>query len=159
MAHPKYLSLIALCLLSNAGCGSRLQPAGGTVSVDGIPLEQGVIMFYPTVSGRTAMGAIVSGSFSLSFEKQGDGLPVGEYKVTIVGEVWKETKGKTKAQELEEAMAKKSGAIDTSSAPAGEMVYVVPVIYGAIATTPLTQSVKFSSTPEKYVFNIVTKKK
>ncbi len=152
-------SLAAMLAFVCAGCGSNLQPAGGQVSVDGTPVKEGTIMFYPVGGGRPATGVIADGKFTLSFEKPGDGLPPGDYKVVIVADVWKEGKGKTKAQEIEEAQAKKSGAIEqTSLATTGELTHIVPPIYNDIKTTPLKQTVATSGAAENYVFDISTKK-
>lgn len=106
------------------------------------------------------MGVIIDGSFSMSFERPEDGLPPGEYKVVIVADTWKESKGKSKAQEIEEEQMKKSGAIEQISlANLGELTHVVPPIYNDLKTTPLTQTVKKSSVTESYVFDIPSKKK
>ena len=141
------------------GCGTNLQPAGGQVSVDGTPVKDGTIMFYPVAGGRPATGVIIEGDFKLSFENPGDGLPPGDYKVVIVADIWKEAKAKTKAQEIEEAQAKKSGAIEqTSTAAAGELIHVVPPIYNDIKTTPLTQKVAASGSAENYKFDLPSKK-
>ncbi len=76
----------------------------------------------------------------------------------IVADIWKESKTKTRAQEIEEAQAKKSGAIEqTISATAGELIHVVPPIYNDIKTTPLVQKVGGSGAVENYVYNIETK--
>jgi len=142
------------------GCGANLQPAGGKVSVDGVPVKEGTIMFCPAAGGRPAMGSIADGTFTLAFEREGDGLPPGEYKVAIVSDVWKAATGKTKAQEIEEAQMKKSGAIEQASlASSGELIHIVPPEYNDQKTTPLTQTVKKSKSPESYVFDIQTKKK
>lgn len=147
-------------LLTVAGCGTNLQPAGGKVSVDGEPVKDGTIMFCPSGGGRPATGTISNGSFALSFDKPGDGLPPGEYKVVIVADIWKESKGKSKAQEIEEAQMKKSGAIEqTSTASLGDLIHVVPPEYNDLKTTPLSQTVKSSGTAESYVFDISSKKK
>lgn len=153
-------SLIGLMLLmTSLGCGENLQPAGGKVAVDGTPVKEGTIMFYPVGGGRPATGVISEGQFQLSFENPGDGLPPGDYKVVIVADIWKEAKAKTKAQEIEEAQAKKSGAIEqTSSLAAGELIHVVPPIYNDIKTTPLVQKVAGTGAVENYVFDIETKK-
>jgi hypothetical protein len=152
--------LFVAMFLACMGCGgTKLQPAGGKVSVDGAPVKDGTIMFYPIAGGRPANGVIIDGSFSLSFEKPGDGLPPGEYKVVIVADIWKEAKAKSKAQEAEEAMMKKSGSVEqTSLLAAGELIHVVPPEYNDVKTTPLTQSVKLASGAESYVYDISSKK-
>jgi hypothetical protein len=118
-------------------------------------------MFCPTSGGRPANGTILQdGSFTLSYEKEGDGLPAGEYKVVIVADIWKEGKNRTKAQEAEAAMAKKSGAIDdlsTSSNAGGILIHVVPKKYNDVKTTPLRETVKVASGSQKFDINIKTR--
>jgi hypothetical protein len=61
-----------------AGCGSGQQKAqvSGTVTLDGVPVETGVIQFYPTSRGQTAGGGIEQGKYKLD-------ASVGEMTVTI----------------------------------------------------------------------------
>ncbi len=123
------VGLLLILLSVIAGCGTKLQKAGGTVKVAGSPVKEGNITFYPVAGGRPAMGSIVDGKFDLSFERPGDGLPPGDYKVVIVADIWKENKAAAKAKEIEEAMMKKSGAAEQSSnATLGELIHIVPEI-------------------------------
>jgi len=151
--------LVAASLVALAGCGSKLQKAGGKVLVDGVPVKEGTIMFYPTNKGRPATASIAGdGSFTLSFGQPDDGLPPGEYKVVIVADIWKESKVKTKAQLDDEAMMKKNGVVgETSLLARGELIHVVPPEYNTIESTPLTQTVVSSSDPPHYVFDIPSK--
>ena len=151
----------ATILITLVGCGPSLQPAGGKVLVDGVPVKDGTIMFYPTAGGRAATATIVEdGSFTLSFERPGDGLPAGDYKVVITADVWKKSEAKTKQQELEEAQMKKQGIDDPDSIMAGGILtHIVPPEYNDIKTTPLTQTVASSSEPQNYVFDIPSKNK
>ena len=146
---------LAACL----GCGSGLQPAGGKVLVGGTPVKGGSVMFYPASKGRPATARILEdGSFTLSYERPGDGLPVGEYKVVIVADVWKEGK-KTRQQEYDEANLKRQGIVDTSTLSGGTLIHVVPAEYNDISTTPLTQTVASSGSPQHFVYNIPSKGK
>lgn len=59
----------ALALLGlSAGCGGPPQATvSGTVTLDGKPVENGTISFYPTAnSGQTAGGGIENGQFTLT---------------------------------------------------------------------------------------------
>lgn len=151
--------MLAAILVAIVGCGTRLQPAGGKVLVDGNPVKEGTIMFYPTSKGRPATARIMEdGSFTLSFERPGDGLPVGEYRVVIVADIWKEGK-KSAAQAYDEANMKRQGIVDTSTLTGGILIHVVPPEYNDITTTPLTQTVTRSSEPQHFVFDIPSKKK
>jgi hypothetical protein len=151
--------LLAATLMACVGCGSNLQPAGGKVLVDGVPVNEGTIMFYPVTKGRPATARIMEGgSFTLSYERPGDGLPVGDYKVVIVADIWKAGK-KTKQQEYDEANLKRQGIVDTSTLTGGTLIHVVPPVYNDISTTPLTQTVASSSSPQQFVYDIPPKGK
>jgi hypothetical protein len=52
----------------------------GTVTVDGQPLEKGVITFYPNGPGTTVGGEINAGKFELAREQ---GATPGKYRVEI----------------------------------------------------------------------------
>ncbi|HTK74206.1 MAG TPA: hypothetical protein VL371_03050 [Gemmataceae bacterium] len=150
---------LAAALTVLAGCGSRLQPAGGKILVDGNPVKEGTVMFYPVKQGRPATARILEdGSFTLSFERPGDGLPPGEYRVVIVADIWKEGQ-KTAAQAYDEANLKRQGIQDTSTNAGGILIHVVPPEYNDIATTPLTQKVESSREPQQFVYDIQSKKK
>ena len=156
MAVPFSLALSVFALV---GCETKLQPAGGKVTVDGVPVREGSIMFYPTNKGRPATGSIVDdGSFILSSNRPGDGLPPGEYKVAIIADIFKEGK-KSKEQEYDEANMKRQGITDTSSLTGGYLIHIVPPEYNDIKTTPLTQTVSISSDPQHFVIDIPSKKK
>ncbi len=152
--------LLVVILAAAIGCGVKLQPAGGKVLVDGNPVKEGTIMFCPTQKGRPATARIMEdGSFTLSFERPGDGLPAGDYRVVIVADIWKEGK-KTKLQEYDEANMKRQGIVGEPSVLAsGTLIHVVPPEYNDIATTPLTQTVASSSAPQHFVFDISSKGK
>jgi len=157
----KFISvcLLAALLSALAGCGSRLQPAGGKILVDGTPVKEGTVMFCPVNKGRPATARIMEdGSFTLSFERPGDGLPPGEYRVVIIADIWKEGQ-KTAAQTYDEANLKRQGIQDTSTNAGGILIHVVPPEYNDIATTPLTQTVASSSEPQHFVYDIPSKKK
>jgi hypothetical protein len=75
---------VLLCSLS-AGCESRqdLAQVDGIVRVDGAPLVQGIVTFFPT-AGRSASGEIGSdGTFRLGTYGKSDGALVGLHRVTI----------------------------------------------------------------------------
>lgn len=79
----------ALAIAASAGCGDGPEDnlprraVYGTVSLDGKPLDQGVISFTPEAQGTnpvTGGGVISSGSFSIPQDR---GLTPGTYKVAI----------------------------------------------------------------------------
>src|SRR5262245_30485289 len=75
---------LALCA---TGCGAKMHPVHGTVTLDdGTPLNKGLLIFERVDGGPplTARGNIgPDGRYELSTEKQGDGVPPGRYKVAI----------------------------------------------------------------------------
>jgi len=149
MNHFRNL-LAVICLLLMVGCGGeKIQKAGGRVLVDGKPVTGGQIEFYPAEGGRSAVATILDdGSFVVSYRKPGDGLPVGDYKVTIVSDIFEP-----------KPAAKKSGEdISTDefglSMVDGRLIHVVPKIYNAYETTPLRQSVTKSSGAQSFTFDI-----
>ena len=153
--RPRVWVLICCGLACCTGCGPKLQKAGGIVKVDGKPLDQGTVGFYPVQPGRPSMAEIQpDGTFELSYLKPGDGLPPGDYKVTIVSDVWKVN---PRAKAMEDAQFKKMGMKDEMSMAAGELIHVVPVIYNTIETTPLKQTVSAESA--KFEFDIPSKKR
>ncbi len=153
------LGLCGFLLLVSTGCGTRLQSAGGKVLVNGVPVTEGTVMFYPIAKGRPATARIMEdGSFILSFEKPGDGLPPGDYKVVIVADVFRPGV-KSRQQEFDEANMRRQGITDTSSLTGGTLVHVVPPEYNDISTTPLTQTVTRSSGTQEFVYDIEVKKK
>lgn len=74
---------LAVVLASILGCssGENYQPMTGNVTVDGQPLEKGVITFYPNGPGTTVGGEIIEGQFKLAQEQ---GATPGKYRVEIV---------------------------------------------------------------------------
>jgi hypothetical protein len=77
----------ALVLLTAAGCGGGKYPVRGTVTLDdGTPLTKGMVVVERRDGGApvTARGEIKSdGSYELSTDKAGDGVPTGKYRVLI----------------------------------------------------------------------------
>ena len=81
---PRPATLIVLVL---AGCGGGMYPVRGTVTLeDGTALTRGLVVFERVAGGQpiTARGDVQSdGSYQLSTNKPGDGVPPGRYKVLV----------------------------------------------------------------------------
>jgi hypothetical protein len=88
------LASCALVMLLQVGCSKeRRVPAGGTVTLDGKPLEGGILFFNPDVSkGNTARVSCTSpvrdGKFQLRTDAikhadSGPGVPLGWYKAYL----------------------------------------------------------------------------
>lgn len=66
------------------GCGGKPSEVSGTVTLDGKPLERGLVGFTPLNGGMRASGPIESdGSYTLSTNRDA-GLEPGEYTVSVV---------------------------------------------------------------------------
>lgn len=74
---------VALAALS--GCGGVYDASvDGVVTLDSNPVPRGTVTFKPTGSGPAAYGQIQSdGSYSLRTGRE-EGLPPGDYQVTVV---------------------------------------------------------------------------
>jgi hypothetical protein len=95
---PKALlaSLLALCGLVLCGCGAEevrpdLQPARGTLTINGRPALGAMLVLHPAGaepfdSRGTRPRATVAGdgSFELTTYQTGDGAPVGDYDVAVL---------------------------------------------------------------------------
>ncbi len=86
-SHCSDRLLVAIVLaVALSGCGEvdelPRQEVSGTVTLDGKPLEQGVIQFQPTTPEQaTAAGATIeAGAYSIA---RSEGPVPGKYKVTI----------------------------------------------------------------------------
>ena len=141
---PFFLTFLLFC---NIGCGPTLQTAGGKVLVDGKAVTDGWLMFTPAGGGGRSATANIKpdGTFELSFEKEGDGLPPGEYKVTITADIF--------------TPAKKGAPDDDLSLFPGTLRHIVPPEYNELNTTPLKQTVAKSSGRQEFIFDIPSKGK
>jgi len=89
ISSPRWWAWVAAAgiAVTAAGCGPRMYPVRGTVTLeDGTPLAKGLVIFERFEGGRalTARGDIgPDGSYELSTEKPGDGVPPGKYRVSI----------------------------------------------------------------------------
>lgn len=78
---------ISLCLGSVfLGCSDQgMLPVEGTITLDGEPLAGAAISFVPAEGGRPSSGQTDDqGHFTLASYTANDGVPPGEYKVTVV---------------------------------------------------------------------------
>ena len=103
--RPTRFLLAPTLALAAIGCSHSRddlprEPVAGTVTMDGKPLAEGTIQFYPTGDpSKTALvgenAEIKEGNFSLPRE---DGLVPGTYKVSISHAELKEAKSKVKGK-------------------------------------------------------------
>jgi hypothetical protein len=88
LSGPGRVLLPALLLLPGAaGCGKGLYPVHGKVTFeDGKPFTNGMVVFESAEGPKpvTARGDLQSdGSYQLSTNKPGDGVPAGKYRVLV----------------------------------------------------------------------------
>jgi hypothetical protein len=78
------LLLLGMATALAVGCGGKPASVSGVVTLDGKPLERGIVGFTPVAGGMRAAGVIESdGGYSLSTNRDA-GLETGEYLVTVV---------------------------------------------------------------------------
>jgi hypothetical protein len=79
--------IVLVVTLTAAGCSGGKYPVRGTVTLDdGTPVAKGLVVFERTEGGKpiTARGEIKpDGSYELSTDKPGDGVPTGKYRVLV----------------------------------------------------------------------------
>ncbi len=107
MYIPRQARLLpALLCLSFASCGDDVGftlPVEGKVTLNGTPLKQGTVVFWPDESKGNKMAHTASsqigpdGTYAL-YTKGREGAPVGAYKVTVISEALGDSTdpGKTK---------------------------------------------------------------
>jgi len=83
-ARAVAVTAVALIILGGCGTGGPdLAPLSGTVSLDGRPLEQGLVQFVPeTGTGPAAVGSITGGRFVAETAGRSGARP-GRYRVRI----------------------------------------------------------------------------
>jgi hypothetical protein len=132
-------SLLCGCLLVLAGCGGGggpELPVSGVVTLDGNPVADATVRFYPdegtdpTSSGYAQTGT--DGKFVVTGGNDKKGLVAGKYKVTV-------TKGKAQTANSEEG----AGAV----IPEIEFKDDFPAIYSNPAKTVLAYSVTGDGKP------------
>src|SRR5262245_24500941 len=81
--------MLFVALAATAGCGGGRASVDGTVTLDNVPVDGGMIYFFPDV-GKADNGhaEIKDGKYSLA---SGQGPPPGNYRVEIV---WHKKTGK-----------------------------------------------------------------
>lgn len=86
-SRPLHWCAAGVCclILVIAGCGRGHGGAvSGRVTLDGKPLDTGTVTFHPTGGGPTAYGGIhPNGTYRVKTGTQ-QGLPPGEYRVTVL---------------------------------------------------------------------------
>ena len=134
-----FMVLIGIGL--TVGCGEKLEDRAkvtGKITIDGAPVANGQICFYPVDGGRPSSGKIVNGNYCLTTYEPGDGATIGEHVVTI--KVVKEVEttapsGVTGESSLVEQELHKSSV-------ALELLFLFPKVYADRKTSPIRRNVK-----------------
>ncbi len=156
MCRSASLILSASIVLMAAGCGSSgpaLYEAGGTVTVDGSPLEGATVTFVP--QGDKMLGGAgrtdAAGKFTLLASSGKPGISAGDYKVTVrkvEGEGFDGGPNATK-EEQEKAM------MDMMTGKTGPPKSLIPLSYADATKTPLSATV--TDDPEENNFTLDVK--
>jgi len=88
MTTKKTLLLSLALVILMAGCGERKMQLGGTVtfSDDSAPVTTGFVVFTAIGADFQSRGTIEEdGTYTLSSTGNNDGIPPGEYAVSLVG--------------------------------------------------------------------------
>ncbi|MEW4563537.1 carboxypeptidase-like regulatory domain-containing protein [Bremerella sp. JC770] len=138
LASALWLSL-SVCVVSVClGCsGNGMLPVEGTVTLDGTPLEGAAISFVPAEGGRPCSGQTdEQGHFTLASYTANDGVPPGEYKVTVVKLDARRQAQAAPVEEGTEPGEQVMGSIEQATR------FLTPKRYASPATTDLRVEVK-----------------
>ncbi|MDB5343611.1 MAG: hypothetical protein JWP89_1988 [Schlesneria sp.] len=131
-------SLMVLFALGCGGSGdikpiANLVPCSGTITLDGVPLKQGIVSFAPTTpsAGQPATGPIKDGKFTVATTASAPGIVAGQYKVSV--------------QSFEQAKTGSTNPSDMTKKP----VSLVPEKYLDIKQSGLEVEVKKGMPPVK----------
>ena len=124
------------------GCSKnpKCYPVIGKVTFDGTVIETGSVTFFPETGGRPAMAEIQpDGTYQLSSYKAGDGIPAGNYKVTIESVEYppEET---APPKSMEEELAMEDAPIVKADRKPPK--WFVPEEYSSTASSPLRATVE-----------------
>ncbi|MBA2114676.1 carboxypeptidase-like regulatory domain-containing protein [Bremerella alba] len=132
--NPALMLSIIFCLGTVLlGCsGSAMLPVEGTVMLDGEPLSGAAISFVPAEGGRPSSGHTDDqGHFTLASFTANDGVPPGEYKVTVVKLDARRQAQAAPAEEGSEEGEQLMGNIEQA------VKFLTPMKYSSPATTDL----------------------
>lgn len=122
--YPK-ISLLLLCVFLigvQAGCNNNVQVSGKISFDDGTPIPGANVIFISGITqGKGTTNA--EGIYTLSFEKENDGIPPGSYQVLIAGAFFKPDNVVIREHEKD---------LDTGMRP------MIDITYAETETSPLT---------------------
>jgi hypothetical protein len=156
----RFTPLMFVALVSLAGCGPRLVPVSGTVTMDNKPVAGATVIFTSEDGKYTSNGLTdESGNFSLK-SPAGEGAYPGNYKVTVTKYPKIETDMSPASKEYAKQMTKEAEVGKAAGAPkipkgskmppmpmpgastmASGAKSELPAVYATIEKTPLTAKV------------------
>lgn len=143
--------LLLMAVLPGCSDGPELIPVSGKVTVDGKPLAEGTVKFIPAQGGRSARSSITeNGTYQLSSFKKGDGVPPGDYIVTIEAMKDLNEGKKAKSQELDPELTKYDFGGNIADVAESKIVYLVPEEYAFKERTPLKATVDAATTTHDF---------
>lgn len=96
-----FYAVLPLTMLILSACGGGpddlpddLVPVTGTIKLDGEPVPQATVVFKPQEGTKHSASAVTDekGVYELVYSSQNNGIPPGEYTVTVnYGEFWEPT--------------------------------------------------------------------
>ena len=75
--------ILLLCLCFLPGCSENRQLGGKITFSDGQPVKHGTVLF--NAPNMVARGEIIDGYYTMGTLKARDGLPPGDYQVSVTG--------------------------------------------------------------------------
>jgi hypothetical protein len=143
-ASFKPVITIVFCMALMSGCGSSTPeeqapraPVTGTVTLDGVPLDAGLIVFESKTPGVSVTAALTAGGTFEIKDARGPGLPVGDYVVFF---------------QAPPPPLPTPGSTDIAMKPAD---FLVPAKYRAAKTSGLTAKVESGKESVPLKFELV----
>jgi len=144
VANYQLVIAVLICIVSGAcgPAGPEMGRVNGVVTLDGTPVPEGTVQFWPK-DGRPARGSITEdGSFVMTTFDSNDGALVGEHRVTIKATRSIQSGPKIKSTAAEISHFSQKGA---KRIRATKVDWLVPEKYSDVDTTPLTATVENGS--------------
>jgi len=140
------LALLSLAIIWAVGCDNGLIMIKGTVTLDGEPLQGATVTFMRSDGkGRPAAGLTSeAGTFELTSFQINDGLPPGEYRVTIT-KVIDGKDFKTSSSSIEEKHRVAYAKAKSFSPEFPALKKVLPPVYENPQKTPFSCTVPLTS--------------
>lgn len=146
--------IAALAVMPLVGCdaGPATGLVSGVVTVDGNPIKDAVVSFYPT-DGRASTGTTdETGRYELSFTRQRMGAVLGNHKVTVTTEILAETD-----YGANDDYANREGDADLGRIKNRERSELLSANYSDYKRSPLTAIVE--SGENEFNFDLTSKSK